>query len=145
MLQPQIWRYGSLFDQFPGFFRQGREMRPFSSALTYGVDFPPMNVWLGQENAIVAVELPGVEQNELDISIIGNTLKISGSRPAEKIGDRERCYQQERSTGSFARSLQLPFQVDAAHVEAKYERGILEIVVPRSEADKPKKISVKKD
>lgn len=145
MLQPQLWRYGSMVDQFPSFFRFGREMKPIFPTLAYGTEFPAMNVWLGADDAIVTAELPGIDPNDIDISVAGDLLKISGRRAGEKLEEGERCYQQERSMGAFARSVQLPFQVDASRVEAKYEKGILQVVLPRSEADKPKKISVKKD
>ncbi len=151
MVQPQIWRYGSMMDAFPEFRRLRREMdRLFSaapplSALPSAAGFPAINVWVGQEDAVVTTELPGVDPEKLDISMVGDVLKIAGFRAGEAGPEVDSYYRQERSYGSFTRTLQLPFQAEASKVEAKYEKGILQIVLPRAEAEKPKKIIVKKD
>ena len=151
MVQPQIWRYGNVMEAFPEFQRLRREMNrllsasPFLSATPFAADFPAINVWVGQEDAVVTTELPGIDPQKLDLSMVGDILKISGSRAGETGQDIENCYRQERSHGSFSRTLQLPFQVDASKVEAKYEKGILQVILPRAEAEKPKKIAVKKD
>jgi HSP20 family protein len=105
--------------------------------------FPPLNTWLSDEGAIVTAELPGMQPTDLDINVVNDTLTIKGSREAEKLSEGETMHRCERGTGSFSRSLQLPFKIEAEKVDAKFCKGILEIKLPRAESEKPKKISVR--
>jgi HSP20 family protein len=75
--------------------------------------------------------------------VITNTLSVSGSRKRYELGEGERYHRRERGSGDFTRSFQLPFEVEAAGVEATYEKGLLRITLPRAEEDKPKKIAIK--
>ena len=68
---------------------------------------------------------------------------MSGARAPEDVGENAKYHRRERGCGRFARSFQLPFQVQGDAVEATFERGVLRIHLPRAEADKPKKIAVK--
>jgi HSP20 family protein len=97
-------------------------------------DFPAVNLWSSSEGAMLTAELPGV---------VGDTLTLTGKREPEKMGEDVRYHRQERSFGQFVRSIELPFTVDANKVEAVFEKGILYVHLPRTEAEKPKKISVK--
>lgn len=108
----------------------------------FEVEFPPMNVWTNNEGAVVTVELPGVNPEQIEVSVVGDTLTLRGKRVAEDLPEGARYQRRERFQGEFARSLQLPFTIDADHVEAQYENGILTITLPRAEADKPKRITV---
>ncbi|MGB9800380.1 MAG: Hsp20/alpha crystallin family protein [Thermanaerothrix sp.] len=108
----------------------------------FEVEFPPMNVWTNPEGAVVTVELPGVNPEQIEVSVVGDTLTLRGKRVAEDLPEGARYQRRERFQGEFARSLQLPFTIDADHVEAQYENGILTITLPRAEADKPKRITV---
>jgi HSP20 family protein len=101
-----------------------------------------MNVWTNEDGAVATAELPGFDLESIDISIVGDTLNVSGSREPEDVGEG-RYHRRERGCGSFTRSFQLPFQVAGVAVEATFERGVLRIVLPRAEEDKPKKITVK--
>ncbi|GAP07577.1 MAG TPA: Hsp20/alpha crystallin family protein [Anaerolinea thermolimosa] len=105
--------------------------------------FPAINAWTNDEEEIVTAELPGVDPKDIDLSIVNDVLTISGERkpvdPAEDI----RYHRRERVCGKFNRSIQLAFPVDSDKVTASYENGILKVVLPRAEADKPRKISVK--
>ena len=104
---------------------------------------PPLNAWVGEGDVTIAAELPGVNPGKVDISVIGDTLTISGSREVETLKEGESYHRQERDFGRISRTIQLPFHVEADKVEAKYARGILKITLPRAEADKPRKIAVK--
>lgn len=145
MFGPGIWRLGRIADPFTEVQRLQREMnRLFSGAAEiYAHDFPTVNVWRGEEGAILTAELPGIDPSKLDISVVGDSLTLNGVRELETLKEGESYHRQERTYGRFARTLQLPFQVDAAKVEAKYEKGVLQIVLPRIEAEKPKKIEIK--
>lgn len=130
-----------------------REMnRMFDSAFTNRFmdrprnshDFPAINVWTKADSGqVVTAEIPGMNIEDLDIKVIGESLTISGTRPVPGDGDDVKYHRQERGYGNFSRTIQLPFPVDINKVEANYEKGVLKIWLPRAESDKPKKIAVK--
>lgn len=125
--------------------RMRREMnRLFSSAATRRVapGFPAMNVWTNQDGAVVTAELPGLSPEDIDISVVGDTLTVKGSRQVEEL-ENVQYHRRERSYGKFSRTFQLPFQVEAGNVDASFEKGVLYISLPRAEADKPRRIEVK--
>ncbi len=145
MIQPQLFQFGSAIDQWPAFRRLRREMNRALTAAPVTVEFPPINIWVGPDDAVLTIELPGVNPEKLELSIDGNVMRICGSRSVEEGKDVENYYRRERNSGSFTRVVQLPFAIEAARVEATYEKGILQIVLPRAEAEKPKKIAVKSE
>jgi len=104
---------------------------------------PAVNVW-ADDNALHAeVDLPGIDPNTLDISVVeGNRLTIKGERPVVELPNAV-WHRQERGYGTFARELTLPTLVDADKVEARYEQGVLKLTLPRAEAAKPRKITVR--
>lgn len=103
---------------------------------------PPTSVWVGNDNAVVEVELPGVDPKNVDIAVEDDQLTISGKREREPMPDDAKVYRQERATGSFTRTLELPFGVDADMVKASYKNGMLRIELPRAEAEKPHRIAI---
>jgi HSP20 family protein len=121
-----------LMQSFPSF--SGAQVAP---------SFPAINVWLSEEGAVVTAELPGVKPEDLDISVVGETLTLTGSRQPEELKEGEKYHRRERRFGKFTRTFQLPFTVEANNVDAKFDKGILHIALPRAEAEKPRKISVK--
>jgi HSP20 family protein len=108
----------------------------------YAPEHPTINVWTNPEGAVVTAELPGVDPEDIDISVVGETLTLHGSRKLEEVGD-VKYHRQERGYGKFTRTFELPFNIEADKVEARLEKGILHIFLPRAEVDKPKKITVK--
>lgn len=106
------------------------------------VDFPPLNVWTDNEGALVAVEIPGINPEQLELAVVGDTLTLRGKREAKDLPEGARYQRRERFQGEFARSVQLPFTIDAEKVEAEYKDGILTITLPRAESEKPKRIAV---
>lgn len=104
--------------------------------------FPTINVWTSENGAIVQSEIPGIDPKEVEISLVNDTLTIQGSRSPDTLPEEHRCHRQERGCGQFTRSLQLPFDIEADKVEARFSNGVLKIVLPRAEADKPRKIGV---
>lgn len=105
--------------------------------------YPALNVWTNEEGAAITAELPGVKAEDIDISVLGETLTLKGVRRPEARGETDRYHRRERRHGSFSRTVELPFQVEANKVDATFDRGVLHISLPRAEADKPRKISVK--
>lgn len=138
-------RYYSPFREFE---RLQQEMNRLFDSSREGVfrrapGYPAMNIWVAEDDAILTAELPGIDPNDLDISITGDTLTLSGECKPDELPEDAKIHRQERGYGSFTRSFQLPFVVDASKVEADYARGILKVSLPRAEADRPKKIAVK--
>jgi len=145
MFEPRLWRVGRMMDMGSGMQNLQREINRLFSGFTppFVHEFPAVNVWLGKDDVIVTAELPGMDPESIDISVAADTLTLSGSREKEALKEDENYHRQERNYSNFTRTLQLPYQVNAGKVSAKYEKGILRITLPRSEETKPKKISIK--
>ncbi len=105
--------------------------------------FAAVNVWASEDAVRVVADLPGVEPNDLDVQIEGDTIEIRGERRASVLAEGERYLQQDRRCGSFRRVVELPYEVQSEDVKAQYRNGRLEITLPRHESTKPKKIEVK--
>jgi len=105
--------------------------------------FPPLNVWSDAEQAVVTAEMPGVRREDLDITVTNDVLSVRGSRAPEALKEGERCVLHERGHGSFARTVRLPFAVDSSKASARYIDGVLRITLPRSEAEKPRRVEIK--
>jgi HSP20 family protein len=101
-----------------------------------------MNVWTDEDSAIVTAELPGVNLDNIDISVENDVLTLRGERQRDE-QEGATYHRRERRYGSFVRTFRVPFRVDAEQVEATFKNGVLNIVLPRAEEDKPKRISVK--
>ena len=104
---------------------------------------PSVEVYEKGDNFVVRAELPGMKKEELDISVLGDTLTIKGERKTESEVKEEDYYRCELCYGKFSRSVALPTAVEAGKVEANYENGILQITLPKAKEAKPKKIEVK--
>lgn len=141
--------FGSMWTRERDMDRLRREINrllasaPASSRDSSMASYPAMNVWTNQDGAIVTAELPGVEADNINISVTGDTLTLSGNREVEEIEEGATYHRREREVGSFTRVFQLPFQVESDAVEALFKNGVLRISLPRAESDKPKKIAVK--
>jgi len=120
-----------------------RLFETFDHDLAPATHFPALNLWMNEEGAVVTAELPGVDVTDLEISVVGQTLTVSGERKIDAYSKNTVLHRQERGFGKFTRMLDLPFAVDANKVQATLENGILRILLPRAEQDKPRKISVK--
>jgi HSP20 family protein len=114
----------------------------FFSMPTAGV-FPLVNLTEDKNGYYVRAELPGLTAGELNISVTGNSLSISGQRKIASEGQDIRYHRREREAGSFNRIVSLPGEVDSDKVEAKLKDGILTVHVPKAEVAKPKQITVK--
>jgi HSP20 family protein len=108
-----------------------------------GPTFPAMNIYTNEQAEIVTAEMPGFKPEDIEINVVGETLTISGERQDKNMESNAEYHRQERSYGKFTRSIELLFPVEADKVDAAFENGILRIHLPRAEADRPKKISVK--
>ena len=105
--------------------------------------YPAINVWANEEGVAVTAELPGVKPDDIDISVVGKTFTLSGTRQPDELQENDRYHRRERRHGKFTRTFELPFNVEADQVEALFDKGVLQVSLPRAEAEKPRKISVK--
>lgn len=104
--------------------------------------FPAVNVYAGQEGIAVIAELPGIEKDDLEIQAHQDTLTIRGTRrPSSE--RRDDYHRRERRSGSFTRSIQLPYRIDAERIEAHLENGVLRLSLARPEEDKPRRITIR--
>jgi HSP20 family protein len=106
--------------------------------------FPAINVYTNKDEGIlVTAELPGIHTEELNISVTGDTLTLSGSRQSEEMPESAQYHRRERGFGEFNRTVQLPFAINKEKVEATVQSGVLQVTLPRAEAEKPRQISIK--
>lgn len=113
-----------------------------AGARTVATEYPPVNIWRGENGVIVAAEMPGVSIDNVEVVVHQNTLTIKGRKAADTDAGAVSFHRRERATGSFARTISLPFNVDAGQVKATAEAGIVSIELPRPEADKPRRIQI---
>lgn len=105
--------------------------------------YPAINIWTNDEGMLISAEMPAVQPDDINIDVNADALSISGDRKPDEVAKEAIFHRRERSYGSFSRTIQLPFMVDTNKVEASFRNGILMISMPRAEADKPKKITIK--
>jgi HSP20 family protein len=103
---------------------------------------PSINLWETGDALVAEAELPGVQQDQIEISVVGNELTLKVERPElEKEGLT--FHRRERANGSFVRVVRLPTEIDANRVEADLRNGVLTVTLPKAESARPRKISVK--
>ena len=139
--------FGSGLDPWAHLERMENEMNRVLSrfASPSAGDFPPVNVWADTDEAVVTSEMPGINPSALDISVTGKTLTLRGAREAEPVTGEESYHRRERWYGQFSRIVELPFNVEADSVKARFRKGVLFIALPRAEAEKPRKISIQSE
>jgi len=131
------------FDPFVELRRMQSEINPVFSGFTpTSREFPPINIWLGENSVVVTSELPGVTPNDVTINLQEDVLTLEGARHPKQEQDAN-WQRRERTYGNFSRVVQLPFRADADKVQARFQNGILEIELQRLEADRPKKIEIR--
>jgi len=111
------------------------------SSLSGAGGYPLVNVFRKADDYAIITELPGVQKADLDIQVKGNTIRIAGAKSID-YGDKVSLHRRERTTGRFDRTITLPIEVDADKVQAEYNEGILALLLPRAERDKPRSIKL---
>jgi HSP20 family protein len=118
---------------------------------TYGADdealtstsfAPPVDVYEDEHSILLKIEVPGIDEKEIDVRLENNTLTVHGERKFEKEEKEENFRRVERRYGSFTRSFTLPNTVDAENVTANYDKGVLNIKLAKKSEAKPKQIKV---
>ncbi len=142
-----IVKYGSFADteEFPAGLRlfqdsinrllseDGVRTRPWA---------PPVDILETENELVLKADVPGVDLKDIDIQFENGTLTVKGERKFEKDEKNKGFHRMERSYGSFVRIFTVPETVDAEHVKAAYEAGVLTITLPKKEVAKPKTIKV---
>jgi HSP20 family protein len=121
-----------LFDNFYG--------RP--AAASGRVWLPPVDMYATKDDLVLTLELPGVSEKDVSVSITGDLLTVKGERRFEHDVKEQDLLHVERTYGKFERMIQLPMAVQADRVKATYREGVLEIKLPKAEELKPKEIKI---
>jgi HSP20 family protein len=122
------------FDPFQDFFR------PWLGAEAQVAYEPRFDVREDKDGFVITADMPGMGEGDIDISITGKRLLISGRREEEKEAESKAYFTRERSFGAFSRSFVLPETIDAERIEATLQDGVLELRVPKRPESQPKKI-----
>jgi len=115
---------------------------PFRMAATEAMWSPLVDIHETKDNILLQIEVPGVKQEDIHVSIEDGTLTLNGERKRETEVKEDQYHRVERSYGHFERRILLPSEVDSDRVKASYRDGVLEIQLPKKEEAKPKQIRV---
>lgn len=118
-------------------------MRPlgFGRRLLSSV-FPPVNIHETPDSLVVEIELPGVDEQSLDLSVTHDSLTLKGERPALARDNETTVHIRERGYGSFSRAVMLPVPVDGDRAKATYASGILTVRLPKAPQAMPRQVSI---
>lgn len=132
------------FDPWRELDRMQRELNDLSGrGAGLGTLHPRLNIETSTEGAFVSALAPGLDTDNLDISVLGDTVTLSGAVRRDELPEEVRYHRRERAHAAFTRTVKLPFRVDADKVRADYSNGVLEIFLPRPDSEKPRKVQVK--
>ena len=126
-----------------------RFFEDFMNTPTYDADedsvvwTPRVDVKESKDAYDVMADLPGLDKNDISISLHDNVLTLKGERKSEEKKENETSYYAERTYGSFSRSFQLPTKVDSDKINAEYKNGVLHLSIPKVEEAKPRNIQIK--
>jgi len=137
--------FSTLQDRVNRIFRESYSPEGSDEALTTANFAPPVDVYEDEHSITLKLEVPGVDEKAIDVSIENNTLTVRGERTLEKEEKEENFQRVERQYGSFTRSFTLPNSVDPEQVSADYNKGVLKIRIAKKAEAKPKQIKVNID
>jgi HSP20 family protein len=123
-------------------FRESYSSEGPEEALTTTSFAPPVDIYEDEHNIALKLEVPGIDEKDIDVRIEGNALTVHGERKLEKDEKEENFRRVERQYGSFTRSFTLPSSVDPGQVSANYDNGVLKIKLAKKAEAKPKQIKV---
>ncbi len=103
---------------------------------------PAVDVYEDNQKVVLKLEVPGIEEKDLDVRVENNTLTVKGERKFEKEEKEENFHRIERRYGSFYRAFTLPTTIDAGHIDASYNSGVLRLELKKKPEAQPKQIKV---
>ncbi len=118
-------------------------VRPSRAWSALKLEEPAIDMYQTEKDVVVKASMPGIKAEDVDISVIGDMLSISGKTCEEQEVREEDYFRREMRCGTFSRSLQVPVAVNVDKAEAVFENGVLTLTMPKSEEAKPKRLSVK--
>jgi len=119
-----------------------RDMNEADSQLTTAAFVPAVDIYEDDKKVMLKLEVPGIEEKDLDVSVENNTLTVKGERKFEKEEKEENFHRIERRYGSFFRAFTLPSTVDTEHVAASYNAGVLRLELLKKPEAQPKQIKI---
>ncbi len=141
MNYPVTYSFDMTSNPFNELSRLHRQMsRLFDSRSA--TDYPAANLYANDEQATLKVAAPGFDEKSLSITITGDVVSIEGTRPEADGVKPEACHRRERASGSFSRSIRLPFEVETDRTVARFENGLLTVTLPRKESTKPRRVNI---
>jgi HSP20 family protein len=132
----------TLQDRMNRLFRDPRGPEGQEETLTTTAFAPPVDVYEDEHNVTLKIEVPGIDEKDIDVRIENNTLTVHGERKFEKDEKEENYRRLERQYGSFTRTFSLPNTVNHDNVQADYDHGVLKIKLAKKAEAKPKQIKV---
>ncbi len=135
---PPVWREMDRLQR-----EMNRLFSEYSPSRRVAPSYPAMNAWSNENGLVITAEVPGVKPEDIDISVVGETLTLTGERKPDEVNEETKYHRQERGYGKFTRTLQLPYSINVNNVEATFKNGVLSINLPRAEETKPRKINVR--
>jgi HSP20 family protein len=134
--------FSTLQDRMNRLFRESYGPEGREETLNNTSFAPPVDVYEDEHSVNLKIEVPGIDEKDIDVRIENNLLTVHGERKFEKEEKQDNFRRVERQYGSFARTFTLPTIVDAEKVSANYDKGILKIALPKKAEAKPKQIKV---
>jgi HSP20 family protein len=119
-----------------------RDLNEGDSPLTTAAFVPAVDIYEDDKKVMLKLEVPGIEEKDLDVSVENNTLTVKGERKFESEEKEENFHRIERRYGSFFRAFTLPSTVDTEHVQAKYNAGVLKLELLKKPEAQPKQIKI---
>ena len=119
-----------------------RDFNDGESSLTTTNFIPAVDVYEDEKRIVLKLEVPGIPEKDLDVTVENNTLIVKGERKFEKEEKEENFHRIERRYGSFSRAFTLPTTVETENIDAKYENGVLKLELKKKPEAQPKQIKV---
>jgi HSP20 family protein len=134
--------FSTLQDRVNRLFRESYRGEGQDDSLTASSFAPAVDVYEDEHKVTLKIDVPGIDEKDIDIRLENNTLTVHGERKIETEEKEENYRRVERQYGSFTRNFTLPTTVDSENVSATYDKGVLKIALPKKAEAKPKQIKV---
>jgi HSP20 family protein len=134
--------FSTLQDRMNRLFRESYSGEGRDESLATSSFAPAVDVYEDEHKVTLKIEVPGIDEKDIDVRVENNTLTVHGERKIEKEEKEENYRRVERQYGSFTRTFTLPPTVDTENVAAVYDKGVLKIALPKKAEAKPKQIKV---
>jgi HSP20 family protein len=134
--------FATLQDRINRAFRESYAGADRDESLTTSSFAPAVDVYEDEHKVTLKIEVPGIDEKDIDVRVENNTLTVHGERKIEKEEKDENYRRVERQYGAFTRTFTLPTTVDTDNVSATYDKGVLKVSLPKKAEAKPKQIKV---